>query len=96
MLCPVMDMQLDVRRLIEMLRPHAETVPGLQDLAETARQEWEAAQIQFNEVREDELIDHAIFRLQAAERHYVYILRQAGRTPARSSEGASSVQSAGG
>lgn len=77
MLSAVMGMH--VRRMIEMLRAQEEPPPGLAELAECARLEWQAAQAQFNEVRETDLVDHAIFRLQAAERHYIYLLRQAGR-----------------
>ncbi len=50
---------------------------GLFELAQAARREMEAARAQFEEVHDPDLVDHAIFRLQAAERHYVYLLREA-------------------
>ncbi len=49
----------------------------LSDLAQVARREIEAARAQFEEVHDPDLVDHAIYRLQAAERHYVYLLRTA-------------------
>ena len=52
---------------------------GLRALVEQARLEWLAAQNEFDAVTEPELVDHAIFAVQAAERRYVYLLRLAGR-----------------
>ena len=58
-----------------------ELVPGvpreLAQLVEKARREWLAAQSAFDFVTEPELVDHAIFALQAAERRYVYLLKLA-------------------
>jgi len=50
---------------------------GLFEIAQAARREIEAARAQFEEVHDPDLVDHAIYRLQAAERHYVYLLREA-------------------
>lgn len=52
---------------------------GLFELAQAARREMQAARAQFEEVHDPDLVDHAIFRLQAAERHYVFLLREARR-----------------
>lgn len=51
------------------------------DLAilEKARQEWLAAIALFNSVSEKDLIDHAIYNLNAAERRYVFLLKEARR-----------------
>ncbi|MDN5326913.1 MAG: hypothetical protein PWP41_1609 [Moorella sp. (in: firmicutes)] len=38
-----------------------------------AREEWLAAQRFFAEVTEPDLIDQAIYRLEAAERRYMYL-----------------------
>lgn len=46
-------------------------------LVEKARQEWQAAISLFNNASEKELIDHAIFALNAAERRYVFLLKEA-------------------
>ncbi|MGE5631794.1 MAG: YaaL family protein [Caulobacteraceae bacterium] len=42
-----------------------------------AKQEMNDAQNYFDNVTEPELIDHAIYRLEAAKSHYTYLLRQA-------------------
>lgn len=41
-----------------------------------AKDEWLAAQMYFNNAVEPELVDHAILSLQAAERKYMYWLKQ--------------------
>lgn len=55
------------------------TPAGLAQLVEQARRDWLAAQRYFNEVTEPDLVDHAIYSVQAAERRYVYLLRLAAR-----------------
>jgi len=47
------------------------------DLVEVARQEWLAAQLFFNSVADPDLVDHAIYRIDAAEKKYLYLLRKA-------------------
>ncbi|KEO81457.1 YaaL family protein [Tumebacillus flagellatus] len=44
---------------------------------EAARKEWAIAQQHIDHVCEPELIDHAIYYLEAAERKYGYLLREA-------------------
>lgn len=44
---------------------------------EAAREEWATAQRHIDYVSEPELIDHAIYYLEAAERKYGYLLREA-------------------
>ena len=51
----------------------AENLP----LLEKARQEWLAAIALFNNVCEKDLIDYAIYNLNAAERRYVFLLKEA-------------------
>ena len=46
-------------------------------LLEKARQEWLAAIALFNNVYEKDLIDYAIYNLNAAERRYVFLLKEA-------------------
>ena len=46
-------------------------------LVEKARIEWEEAQALFNEVKEPELVDHAIYAMEATERKYIYLLKEA-------------------
>jgi hypothetical protein len=51
----------------------------LQAEIEQAHQEWAIAQQHMNHVSDPELIDHAIYHLEAAERKYGYLLREAKR-----------------
>ncbi|HEY8345784.1 MAG TPA: DUF2508 family protein [Symbiobacteriaceae bacterium] len=39
-----------------------------------AHREWQAAKAHFQMVSEPELVDHAIFHLEAAQRKYIYLL----------------------
>lgn len=50
---------------------------ALTTLVEKARKEWEEAQALFNEVKEPDLIDHAIFAMEATERKYMFLLSEA-------------------
>ena len=42
-----------------------------------ARRDWETARVYFDNVTDPELVDHAIYAIQAAERKYMYLLRRA-------------------
>ena len=44
---------------------------------EEARQEWQSAKERFDQISDPDLIDHAIYDLEAAERRYVYLLKKA-------------------
>ncbi len=46
-------------------------------LIEEAKRDWQAAKNYFNSVTEPDLIDHAIYAMEAAEKRYVYLLRRA-------------------
>lgn len=59
-----------------VVRP-AQKGPPILQVVESARRDWEAAQAYFNNVTDPDLIDHAIYQVQAAERKYVYLLRRA-------------------
>lgn len=56
----------------------------LQKLVESARREWEAAESYFQTVSDTELVDHAIFSVEAAHRKYLYLFRQLRRTESAS------------
>lgn len=43
---------------------------------ENARKEWEDAKNIFENVSEPDLVDYAIYNVKAAEKKYVYLLRQ--------------------
>lgn len=53
-----------------------ETKEELSSMVNLAKQEWQDAQNYFNQALEPELVDHAILSLQAAERKYMYWLKQ--------------------
>lgn len=44
---------------------------------ETARKEWLAAKAYFQSVTDPDLVDHAIFLVEAAEKKYMYLLKKA-------------------
>ncbi|NMD42185.1 MAG: DUF2508 family protein [Firmicutes bacterium] len=46
-------------------------------MVETARLEWRSARNRFNQISDPDLIDHAIYDLEAAERRYIYLLKKA-------------------
>lgn len=46
-------------------------------MVERARREWQGARERFDQVSDPDLIDHAIFDLEATERRYVYLLKKA-------------------
>lgn len=64
-----------LRRRLLPVRAQAEGT-SYRELAQAAHQELEAAYAQFMEVSDPDLVDHAIYRLHAAERHYIFLLRQ--------------------
>jgi len=54
-------------------------LPSLPEVVEQARQEWISAQNYYNTVLDDDLVDHASFLMQAAEKKYMYLLKMARR-----------------
>lgn len=52
-------------------------MPALQEAVERARREWLSSQDYYNSVSDTDLVDHAVFLMQAAEKKYVYLLKQA-------------------
>lgn len=53
---------------------------ALREEMEAARRELEAAESYFHTVTDPELVDHAIFAMEAARRKYLYLYRQVRRT----------------
>jgi len=51
--------------------------PSFLELVEQARQDWLAAKSYFESVSEPDLVDHAIYLVEAAETKYMYLLRKA-------------------
>ncbi|GEM_PF-3301720 len=62
-----------------VLRTSEKAVSGdeklLQELAQ-AREEWQSAHSYFNNATDPELVDHAVLLLEAAERKYMYLLKE--------------------
>lgn len=52
-------------------------LPSLAAVVEEARREWLNAQYYYNTVSDQDLIDHAVYLMQAAEKKYIYLLKQA-------------------
>ena len=55
----------------------ATSEPDLPQRIEAARQEWIMAQMYYNNVSDPDLVDHAVYEMQAAEKKYIYLLKQA-------------------
>jgi len=50
---------------------------NLLDAVEEARAEWISAQKYFESVTDPDLVDHAIYLVEAAQRKYMYLLKRA-------------------
>ena len=59
----------------ENMKP--KSLPSLPMVVEEARQEWLNAQYYYNTVSDQDLIDHAVYLMQATEKKYMYLLKQA-------------------
>lgn len=46
-------------------------------MVEQARLEWHCAKERFNQISDPDLIDHAIYDLEARERRYIFLLKKA-------------------
>ncbi|MEG6584224.1 DUF2508 family protein [Dendrosporobacter sp. 1207_IL3150] len=52
-------------------------MPSLPEVVEQARQEYLNAQYYYNTVTDKDLVDHAVYVMHAAEKKYMYLLKQA-------------------
>ncbi|NLY29463.1 MAG: YaaL family protein [Firmicutes bacterium] len=50
-------------------------------LIEQARQEWLSAMAYFDNVEDPDLVDYAVYSVEAAERKYMYLLKKAKGGP---------------
>lgn len=57
--------------------PDQEERNAITQAIEKAHREWLAARIYFETVSDPKLVDHAIFVIEAAEKKYMYLMRQA-------------------
>ena len=46
-------------------------------MVEQARREWQDAKHRFEQIADPDLIDHAIYAIEAAEQRYIYLLKKA-------------------
>jgi len=60
----------------EREKPHSAEMP-LTESIEQARREWQEAQAYYNTVTDKDLIDHAAYMIQAAEKKYIYLMKRA-------------------
>ncbi|MBC8014869.1 MAG: DUF2508 domain-containing protein, partial [Sporomusaceae bacterium] len=50
----------------------SKSLPSLAIVVEEARREWLNAQYYYNTVSDEDLVDHAVYLMQATERKYMY------------------------
>ncbi|MDR3566365.1 MAG: YaaL family protein [Negativicutes bacterium] len=60
-------------------------IQALPEAIEQARREWLNAQNYYNSVSDSDLVDHAVYLMQAAEKKYIYLLKKARREGVTSS-----------
>lgn len=58
-------------------KPAQSAEAHLMKMLDDARRDWIMAKTYFNTVTEKDLIDHAIFTMDAAEQRYTYLLKKA-------------------
>ncbi|QUH27223.1 DUF2508 family protein [Serpentinicella alkaliphila] len=55
----------------------------LVDIVKRAHDEWKEAERLFQNVSDPDLVDHAIFRVEAAKARYIYLVKKAKEEGAR-------------
>lgn len=68
-----------IKKMVEYLLFPKPVHVDLVDQVEEARQKWQTACRFFDSATDPDLVDYAIYSLQAAEHHYIYLLKQARR-----------------
>ncbi len=68
----------DVKGLLDFLKVHKniDEKDSLYISLENAKKEWEEAKNIFENVSEPDLVDYAIYNIEAAEKKYIYLLRK--------------------
>lgn len=51
--------------------------PDLKTVIDEAKLEWQRAMMYLDSVTDPDLVDHAIYSMEAAEKKYIYLLKQA-------------------
>ncbi len=57
--------------------PKDEEENSIYESVKIAKKEWQTAQNIFNNVSDPELVDFAIYNMEAAEKKYVYLMKRA-------------------
>lgn len=65
------------RFLAGAVGPKDQGCPELLQAVAQAHREWEMAKRIFESVTDPDLVDYAIYQVQAAQKHYTYLLRRA-------------------
>lgn len=71
--------EFKLKRFVDTFKNQRETYDNKNDLyinLENAKKEWEEAKNIFENVSEPDLVDYAIYNVEAAEQKYVYLLKQ--------------------
>jgi len=61
----------------EILNEDIEKTPSLVELVNKAKEDWFDAKRFFDEVTDPDLVDYAIYRIESAEKKYIYLLKLA-------------------
>ena len=64
-------------RLAEQSCAVPSALPSLVESIEQARGEWLSSRAYFEAVSDPDLVDHAIYMMEAAEKRYIYLLKKA-------------------
>jgi len=74
----VLNKEFKLRNIIEsFIQPkNTEVKNDIYINIENAKREWEDAKNIFENVSQPDLVDYAIYKVEAAEKKYIYLLRQ--------------------
>ena len=69
------------KKTSETARAEKEEREAFYKIIQEARKDWENAHSFFNNVSDPDLVDHAIYAMEAAEKKYQYLIKQARLHP---------------
>lgn len=74
----IVNKELNLRSIIEnfIQQKKADDKNDIYINIENAKREWEDAKNIFENVSQPDLVDYAIYKVEAAEKKYIYLLRQ--------------------
>lgn len=74
----IVNKELNLRSIIEnfIQQKKADDKNDIYMNIENAKREWEDAKNIFENVSQPDLVDYAIYKVEAAEQKYIYLLRQ--------------------